>query len=335
MVNMLNMERPDSQQPTPRGSPLFTPHQDNDINNNVYQLLTIVAVRGMENTAIIKLSGNKLLNSTNWIVWHERMYIMLQLCKVYEYTLGVIERPNSLIDPQGARNWLKNDNYATHLLTLNISTTEMMNLRRPGTSFECWKQLLTLYKNKTHDTIIAFTCNLQQLWAVDGDNIPKHLVQLRQYFLQINLTADPDFKISDTQFKVIISSSLPQSWDTFTEDYIGQRTDIVKTDPKKLMTSQEFIGIIHEEYHRRTGWAEEESTNFAIQKPCFKPPKPNLTKCISNNTKNNNKKWCSHCKRNNHNDADCHFLNNTLPCSFCRLKGHIDKFCWKKHFSHP
>ena len=129
IVNMSNMQRPDSQQPTPQGSPLFTPHQDNDIDNNVYQLLTIVAVQGMENTAIIKLSGDELLNWTNWIVWHERMYIMLQLCEVYEYTQGKIERPNSLIDPRGVRNWSKNNNYAKHLLTLNISTTEMMNLR--------------------------------------------------------------------------------------------------------------------------------------------------------------------------------------------------------------
>jgi len=276
------------------------------------------------------VSGNKLLNSTNWIVWCERMYIMLQLCEVYKYTQGEIEKPNLLIDPQGVRNWSKNDNYAKHLLTLNISTTKMMNLGWPGTSFKCWKQLLTLYKNKTHNTIITFTCNLHQLWAVNGDNIPKHLVQLRQYFLWINLTANPDFKISDAQFKVIISSTLPQSWDTFTGDYVGQRTDIVKTNPKKLMTSQEFISIIHKEYIRRTGWAEDKSTNFAIQKPCFKPPKPNLTQRISNNTKNNNKKWCSHCKHNNHNDADCHFLNNTPLCSFCRMKGHIDKFCWKK-----
>jgi len=151
---MSNTERPDSQQPTPRGSPLFTPHQDNDVDNNVYQLPTIVAVRGMENVAIIKLSGNELLNLTNWIIWCERMYIMQQLCKVYEYTQGIIERPNSLIDPQGARNWSKNDNYANHLLTLNISTTEMMNLGRPGTSFECWKQLLALYERLVGTTFI-------------------------------------------------------------------------------------------------------------------------------------------------------------------------------------
>ena len=85
-------------------------------------------VLGMENAAIIKLFGDELLNSPNWMVWCKQMYTMLQLCKVYEYMQGEVQKPNTLIDPQGARNWSKNDNYTKHLLTLNISTTEMMNL---------------------------------------------------------------------------------------------------------------------------------------------------------------------------------------------------------------
>ena len=298
-----------SRHSTPRGSPLFSPQPEDDADNPLYTLPSIEAVRGMENVAIIELSGDELLNSTNWIVWCERMYIMLQLCKVYEYTQGQVQRPNALIDPKGARNWSKNNNYAKHLLTSNISTTEMMNLRRLGTSFECWKQLLALYENKTHDTIITYTRNLHQLQAVDRDDIPKHLVQLRQYYLQINLTADPNFHISDAQFKVIISSSLPQSWDSFTEDYVGRRTNIVETNPKKPMTSQEFIGIIREEYQRRTG-CEEESTNLVIHNSQPKPPKLNLAQRIGNTSD----KWCSHCKRKNHNNADCLFLNNTPPC---------------------
>jgi len=80
----------------------------------------------------------------------------------------------------------------------------------------------------------------------------------------------------DDESRVIISLSLRQSWDTFTEDYVGRRTDIMETNPEKLMTSQEFIGIIHEEYIWRTNH-EDESTNFVIQKPHFKPPKPNLS----------------------------------------------------------
>jgi len=109
---MSNANEPDTQQPTPRGSPLFTPQREDNVDNTMYQLPSIVAIRGMENAAIIRLSGDDLLNSTNWIVWREQMYIMLQLCEVYDYTLGLIEKPNSLLDSQGARNWSKNDNYA-------------------------------------------------------------------------------------------------------------------------------------------------------------------------------------------------------------------------------
>ena len=149
-----------SQHTTPWGSPLFSPRLEDDADDPLFPLLSIEAVWGMENAAIIKLLGDELLNSTNWIVWRERMYIVLQLCKVYEYMQGQVQRPNALIDLQGTRNWWKNDNYVKHLLTSNISTTEMMNLGWPGTSFKCWKQLLALYENKTHDTIIAYTCNL-------------------------------------------------------------------------------------------------------------------------------------------------------------------------------
>ena len=60
-------------------------------------------------------------------------------------------------------------------------------------------------------------------------------------------STDDDFKISDNQFKVLISSSLPPAWDVFTEAYVGRRKDIPETDPKKLMSSQQFIGIIKEE----------------------------------------------------------------------------------------
>jgi hypothetical protein len=148
---------------------------------------------------------------------------------------------------------------------------------------------------------------------MEGDDIPKHLAQLRHYYLRINLTADPDFKISDAQFKVIISSSLPKTWDSFTEDYVGRRTDVEEKDPKKLMPSQQFIGIIREEYLRRTVRSNDESINFATQKP-------NLDQCMGN-------RWCSHCKRNNHTDANCHYLNNTPPCGFCKLKGHLEKDC--------
>ena len=63
------------------------------------------------------------------------------------------------MDPQGMRNWRKNDNYAKLLLNSNISTLDMMNLRQPGTSFECWNKFVALYENITN-TIFTYICNL-------------------------------------------------------------------------------------------------------------------------------------------------------------------------------
>lgn len=48
---------------------------------------------------------------------------------------------------------------------------------------------------------------------------------------------EENFKISDILLKIIISSSLLLSWDTFTEPYVGGWKGVIETDPKKLMGS--------------------------------------------------------------------------------------------------
>ena len=65
---------------------------------------------------------------------------------------------------------------------------------------------------------------------------------------------DNDFKISDIFFEVILLSSLPESWDTFTEPYVGVHKGVDKNDPKKTVSSQEFIGILKEEYIQEKLW---------------------------------------------------------------------------------
>ena len=102
-------------------------------------------------------------------------------------------------------------------------------------------------------------------------------------------------------------------------------SSLKETNLKKLMPSQQFIGIICKEYLQHTEHANDESINLMTQKPHYTASKPSLIQPIGNGNK-----WCLHCKCPNHNDADCLFLNNTLPCNFCQLKGHLKKNCRKK-----
>jgi len=52
-------------------------------------------------------------------------------------------------------------------------------------------------------------------------------------------------KVNDEDFKSILVSSLPITWDAFTASYLGSQTR------NAVMTSQELVTIIRDEYNRR------------------------------------------------------------------------------------
>ena len=123
----------------------------------------------------------------------------------------------------------------------------MVHIIQSLTSQESWSNLEMIRNAKSHQTTIGIIRNLYHTSAKEGNDISDHLNKLKRYWEQINLTADNDFKVLYNQFKVLISSSLLSSWDIFTEAYVGGRRDVPETDLKKLMSSQQFIGIIKEE----------------------------------------------------------------------------------------
>ena len=112
---------------------------------------------------------------------------------------------------------------------------------------------------------------------------------------------EEDFKISDVLFKIIISSSLLLSWDTFTEVYMGGWKGITETDPKKLMKSQQFIGILKEEYLQCQLRSEKgEMVNQAfILKRSLK------NRITSKPGTSSEKEVCHQCGKDNHGTLEC------------------------------
>ena len=149
---------------------------------------------------------------------------------------------------------------------------------------------------------------------------------------------DDDFKISDKFFKVMISSSLPITWDTFTEAYVGGQKGEIETDQKKLTTSMTFIGIIKEKYlwcvahAQKTEQGSPSNTNQAIatnkgrslasrlgQQPRINQSRPSGNMVnrpyIGGRTPTNGARYsnttklgqlhCRNCELDNHNTEDC------------------------------
>jgi len=135
---------------------------------------------------------------------------------------------------------------------------------------------------------------------------------------------DEDFKISDDLFKFIVASSLPLSWDVFTDAYVGGRKGVIETDQKKLLSPQQFIGILKEEYLRREARVQRlENVNQAI------PYKRSLANRMDASPSANLSMYCKHCGRRNHNTQNCLHLGKN-KCGECGNFGHAADYCWSK-----
>lgn len=259
------------------------------------------------------------LSENNWIAWRERMKRVFRYCRVEEYITGTIYRPEEDEDVVGAKSWDYNDNYAQMMIVNNITSSEMVHIGQCANAKAMWDNLEAVHESKGHQTIVSVIWNLFHTHASEDDNISNHLNKLKEYWECINTMNDKDFMISDPLFKVIISSSLPLFWDAFTESYIGGCKDVIETDPKKLIKSQGFIGILKEEYIQcKARVLNDESVNQASG---------SNKKPLANRISSNNEEKCKQCGCCNHATKDCHHLGKS-KCNGCGKFGHVMKDCW-------
>jgi hypothetical protein len=187
----------------------------------------------------------------------------------------------------------------------------------------------------------------------EGDDILEHLSNLKVTFKQIHaLSNEKEFKISDLFFKVIITSSLPPSWDNFTQAYIAEVQHHATCNPFQMMTSHKFIGVIKSEakWHAGVGHPVSSThTAFGLKGRKGKgrgwgKPTPSLLKCITNEVTqkvkdmgvsnvddkcNSNKPYCKHCENFGHWTNDCHTWGKD-QCTHCSKYNHALDDCYFK-----
>jgi hypothetical protein len=205
---------------------------------------TITRVSAHASPTLTKLS--EPLGHDNWIVWRDRMRRVLRLCGIEDYIDGKIPRPENA---QEASNWDFNDTYAQVIIVNNVTSVQMVHVGQCKTACAMWSSLETVHDSKRHPhTITAAFQNLVRTSFDENTNISEHLCKLKRYRERINSMGVDRIKISDPSFKGIIATSLPPSWDEFTEQYVGGRKGTEMTD---RLSSQEFIGILKQEHWRR------------------------------------------------------------------------------------
>ena len=121
------------------------------------------------------------------------------------------------------------------------------------TAAEMWKQLSDVKEPKGIHGVVNTYRAIFRTYANKGDSIIDHISKLCTHR---NTLSTLGALIPDKMFTILVSASLPDSWDSFTRSYFGNKV-------KAIVTSQELIGLVVDEAKRLA--MREKETDVANQ----------------------------------------------------------------------
>ena len=121
----------------------------------------------------------KLLGDDNWVRWKLRMTNVFSLHKVIDHVVSHVPKPN-ITDVTALAEWTDKDENMKMLLFMSMGNDNLVHLSDSKTAAQMWDNLRAVYKVKGHQTVIALRHSLYHLAANNDNNIPMHLIEIKQ-----------------------------------------------------------------------------------------------------------------------------------------------------------
>ena len=264
------------------------------------------------------------LDDKNWVAWKAQMTSMLHVNKVWGQCDGTIIPPE-MNEPRAFDKWDTADEVAKLLISGNIKSAQCVHVAQAVTAKQMWDNLTSVHEMCGQQSITVLCHTLYHTKVVEGDDIIAHMNTMCSYQVTLHQMSS---KVNDEDFKSILVSLLPITWDAFTASYLGSQTG------NAVMTLQELVAIICDEYNRRKtmpgakeGQDEGNSSMMMTAQPVTGPWGKKRA-CEEKKEKTGSKKCtCAICFHDNHVTDDC-FHKGKPKCNNCGKLGHKTPDCW-------
>lgn len=250
------------------------------------------------------------LKGDNWLQWKRRILAVLRDRGLLGQIDGTDKYPtptdsSNPTDPEAEKikTWKARDGQAQTQIELSISDAEMVHILQAQTAKEMWDQLCAVKEPRGALGILSARRRFYRVIMEEGADMIAHIAELRQ--IQHNI-AIMGAKITDKEFLAVMVTSLPESWDAFTQAYFGatggtSSTPASGTQATIPMTSHQLAAVLIDEDRRRKERGGSDAALFAKGRPNYQSYRGNNQ---GNNTNRRTTK-CYNCGREGHIAAEC------------------------------
>ena len=182
-------------------------------------------------------------DGTNWIGWNNAITIAARLRGARGYLEGTIPKPPIApptlptaqavavsLPPEPTAwmsktpsddEWELRDAWTMGLLIYNIKNPVGLGVKLDGTAAEAWKSLTDQYQVTSELALVNAQRELRTTLLTEGADLLVHISDLRTKWIKANATGA---KITDADFRMVLLSSLPPSWDSLVATLYDAKT---------------------------------------------------------------------------------------------------------------
>ena len=213
------------------------------------------------------------LNNENYQLW--KFKIEMLLIKEDLWTVINDDVPTTLTDA-----WTKKDNQARATICLLVEDNQIENIREQKTAKDIWNKLKTIHER---DNLTSKLYLLRKLYSIkykEGTPMQEHITKILEIVSKLRAVKE---EIKDTHIGALILCSLPNSYESL--------ITALEAWPEKELSLELIKNKVLDEANRRSERKQNQNSDEAI---AFK-------------TSRNRNKYCTYCRRNNHETSECRF----------------------------
>jgi hypothetical protein len=180
--------------------------------------------------------------------WRRRMLAVLRELKLEKYIIGdsktkpVLSTTAPIITSADITSWEEGESKVRIRLELAISDVEMVHIISAKTAGAVWDWLTQVKETKGRLRILATWRALYRASAEESFDMVDHILKLHGLQADLTLMENP---VEDEDFAMVLITSLPDSWDSFTTSWMGSQSD------KKVISTTDLIPLLLEEDRRQ------------------------------------------------------------------------------------